>query len=196
MKLRRKITENYFNQRINIFQRRTPCFDTSWHYHPEYELIYIDKGEGIRYVGDSVAPFSPGELVLVGAYLPHLWKNDDRHVDSKYEVKNTILQFTGDVLSRETFKQSEFAKICQLLEASKLGISFGESVAPQIHERLLKMMDASSTVKLLELLNILHELSLAEDQQALSSIDTRQFTNDKSDRLESVISYISNHYTE
>ena len=190
MRLTRKMTESYLTQRINIFKRETPCLDESWHYHPQYELIYIDKGSGMRYVGDNVAQFSSGELVLVGTYVPHLWRNEN----GKNRVHKIILQFAGDILSRETFKQEEFVSIHQLLNDSKLGISFGKSVIPKIHEQLLNMVDSSSTVKLLELLNILHQLSLTEDKQELSSVDMYQFTDKKAERLEEVIAYISNNY--
>jgi AraC-like DNA-binding protein len=44
-----------------------------WHYHPAMELACFIAGEGTRFVGDHIAPFAAGDLVLLGEKLPHYW---------------------------------------------------------------------------------------------------------------------------
>ncbi|MDB6080242.1 MAG: transcriptional regulator [Akkermansiaceae bacterium] len=47
---------------------------THWHYHPEMELTWFSQGEGLRFIGDHIGPFTAGDLVLVGRRLPHHWQ--------------------------------------------------------------------------------------------------------------------------
>lgn len=47
-------------QHLSITYNLMPCMDSSWHYHPQYELLYISCSTGIRFVGDSVSPFRAG----------------------------------------------------------------------------------------------------------------------------------------
>src|SRR6478672_11896129 len=58
---------------FHCFRRDEPFFPFAWHYHPELELTWIEASEGERIVGDHVASYGPGELVLLGSNLPHAW---------------------------------------------------------------------------------------------------------------------------
>ena len=44
---------------------------TSWHYHPEIELVYVNGGAGKRQIGSHVSYFRDGDLILIGSNLPH-----------------------------------------------------------------------------------------------------------------------------
>ena len=49
-----------------------PHFDPTFHLHPEFQLSYVTKGEGTRFVGDSIKSFKASDMVLTGPNLPYL----------------------------------------------------------------------------------------------------------------------------
>ena len=52
---------------------KLPTFDAAFHFHPEFELTHIRKGEGQRYVGAQVEDFYDDDLIFLGSNLPHCW---------------------------------------------------------------------------------------------------------------------------
>src|SRR5215207_8694186 len=59
-----------------ILDKRAPAFDGRFHFHPEIEITLIERSTGRRVVGDSIEPFAPGDLVLLGENLPHQYISD------------------------------------------------------------------------------------------------------------------------
>ncbi len=196
MKLVLKKPNSFANQRFDLSCKESPCLDSSWHYHAQYELLYVSKSCGIRFVGDSVSHFYPGDLVLVGPYLPHLWRNDPSFYEGKRseKIKTVVLKFSRDFIGKGTFDQPEFRSISLLLEQSKYGVSFGPNIGKQLHRELLGIIELSPAEQLIRLLNLLRRLSLTEDKKLLSSTDMRQYTTEPSQRLDAVLKYISDNY--
>jgi len=196
MKLILKNTDSFVNERLNITKKEIPCLDSSWHYHAQYELLYISQSNGIRFVGDSVSQFFPGDLVLVGPYLPHLWRNDASYYKEKdtNKVKTIILKFTKDFIGKGTFNTPEFSDINYMLEQSKFGVCFGKSISKKLHNELIGIIDLSPAQQSIKLLDMLCRLSLTDDRTVLSFTDMRQYTTENSHRLDTVLKYISDNY--
>lgn len=198
MKLVLKNPDTFINKKLNIYSKEVPCLDTAWHYHPEYELLYISQSNGIRFVGDSVEHFSSGDLVLVGANVPHLWRNDYSYYDSRNNkfVKTVVVKFFKDFIGDNTFDLPEFIEINKMLSDSKYGISFKGQIVKVLHDDLMRIECMSSTDQHISLLTILHKLSTSTDKYLLSSTDMRQYTPKGAHRIDRVLRYISDNYAK
>ncbi len=60
---------------LKVALHREKEFLKLWHYHPEYELVYISRGRGTIYAGDYIGPYQPGNVFLIGAHLPHMFES-------------------------------------------------------------------------------------------------------------------------
>ena len=109
---------NSFTYRL--FAEENPNEKPQWHYHPELELVFIEKGSGKRHIGNHLSYFSDGDLVLIGPNLPHTGFSN-RLTGGKSEV---VVQFKEDFLGDTFFDKVELKEIKALLERAKSGISF------------------------------------------------------------------------
>ncbi len=91
-----------------------------WHFHPEFELVFIEGASASRHVGNHISQFSESDLVLIGSNIPHL--NFDHGVRTKYrkEVLHIKRSFKENFISQIP----EFQSIERLLELSKYGLAF------------------------------------------------------------------------
>ena len=79
-----------------------PDFGSIWHYHPELELHYVIKGEGVRFIGDNISNFVPDEMVLLGENLPHTWRCKDEYFQGNPDLKTEamVVHFLPDCLGK------------------------------------------------------------------------------------------------
>ena len=154
-----------------VRQFRLPYFDSPWHYHPEYELTYIVKGHGRRFVGDHSEAFTTGDLVLIGPDLPHFWRSDDEFYQpgATSYVESVVVQFPIAFDQRMLATIPEAQPVHRLLQRGRHGLCF----SPAIRQAVARQLEGLATIRglpqLLELLTILDQLSADTDAYLLAS---------------------------
>jgi AraC-like DNA-binding protein/uncharacterized cupin superfamily protein len=141
-----------------------PSFKFLWHHHPEYELTYIQKGKGKRFVGDHIESFTAGDLVLLGSQLPHTWVSDGK---GKEQCRAVVLQFSQEFIE-SLLNYPEMAELNRIFEKSKSGLQFRlkkQSSAPQLMESL----PTSSGLQRIQIFIKLFDSLLLEKTKLLSS---------------------------
>lgn len=164
-----------------------------WHYHPEYELVYIEGANGTRHIGDHISRYEGSDLVFIGPNVPHL--NFDYGVENEhYKV---VIQLKEDFLGQQFFQAPEMSDVRRLFEQGKEGISFTGKTKEEIGTRLKKLTQMNHFQQLMELLHIFQDLATSQETQALGAtpiVNERYFSEQQ--RLKQIYHFVEQHYRE
>ena len=178
-------------QSFLCYKIEKPTFEMYWHYHPEFELTYIVKGEGRRIVGDSHEPFEAGDLVLLGSQLPHTWVSEKKQ---NADCQAIVIQFSPSFISPFLI-YSEAKAIKALLEKAQNGLFF-QKVEIEILDKIKDLVKKERIYKITNLLEILAQLSEIE-AKTLSS-PTFQIIESKNNekRINCIFQYVQDNFTQ
>lgn len=175
-----------------------PNFGTTWHYHPELELHYIIKGEGIRFIGNNISNFSAGEIIMLGENLPHTWRCREEYFqpESGLNVEAIVLQFRPDCLGEHFLNLPEAHLIPQLFEKAKTGILINGKTRQKVGALMREAVNATDLDRIIYLLSILK--TLAETEEISHIALPKQFLPESNEyatlRLNKVCSYTLSNY--
>lgn len=169
-----------------------PHFLNIWHYHSEIELVYILKSTGTRFIGDSIQPFKPGQLVMIGEKLPHLWQNDPEFFakDLGLNAEALTIHFRSDFAGTCFLEIPEMFLIQKLLLKADQGLIFSSEVAENSKSKMMKIHQSEGFERLVLFLDLLHTLASTEHFELLCSkgfVHPREKSGDL--RIDKVYSY-------
>ncbi len=178
------------NDSFSVRQDFSNQVNNRWHYHPELELIHFHKGGGTQFVGDNIRRFSSGDIVLVGANLPHFWRYDQPgpEEDTPY---STVIHFRPDLWGDSFLELPELRPIKALFDKASRGISVPGKLGPQIAQ----IHDSDGLDRHLHLLRTLGELAALPRPHLLSSLGFRPaFSEGESERINAIYEYTLQHF--
>lgn len=153
---------------FTIFSRVKSAFDFPLHNHEEFELNFIRNARGAqRVIGSHIEEIGDLELVLVGPNLQHGWFT---HRCKSRKIEEITLQFHRDLLPDKFLHRNQMSGLRTMFERSLRGILFSPKTAAAMMPRLKALTTAQGFSSVLELMSILHELSVARSITILSDI--------------------------
>ena len=136
-----------------------------WHFHPEYEIVFISGGKGKRHIGNHLSFYEDGDLIFLGPNLPHLGFTEElpeKHVE-------IVVQMKEEFLGRDFLQIPEMFAIKQVFERAKLGLSFSGKIKQEVGKRLVAMGEMSAFDRLIHLVQILNQLAESEEYTILNA---------------------------
>ncbi|TZF86260.1 AraC family transcriptional regulator (plasmid) [Pedobacter sp. BS3] len=193
-----KISPNLLSS-LAVKREVTPYMDYPLHYHPEYEIIFVEKSKGLRIMGNHVDQFSDGDLAFISSYLPHVWKNDKEYYEGNKElyVDVYVIHFLEDCFGKDFFKLPELNHIAQLFELGRQGISILGKEHSKISQMIKAVYHSNGYERLINFLNLLDTIATAKDIKLLSTpLYVQNINKIETDRLNIVIDFMMKNYRD
>lgn len=157
---------------LRCMRLQLKAFAGGLHRHHHAELTWVERGCGLRWVGEAVEPFADGDLVLVGSELPHQWASErasdkagegagERPVDTRRGAGAcvaTVLQFPADWPLRTGLP--ELQPLQGLLARARAGLVVSgpaHAVVTGLLQRMPSAGAAQRVAALVQILATLHE---------------------------------------
>lgn len=184
---------------ISCLEAEVPCLDVPWHFHPETEIIYVEKSTGSRFVGDHSESFGAGDIGLIGPNLPHVWKSDPIYHKNipGLMVRVLVVHFNDEIFKSPLAKLPEMQGISQLLHESQFGIKFIGSARAHIEVQMKAIIRTSGIQKLTKLIEMLDFMSKTEEKKLLASTGYSKIRkSDDFDRFDKAHRYMIENFQQ
>ena len=180
-----------------LFDRRLPAIPFEWHYNSEFELTLTLNSRGQRFIGDNIAPYGDGDLVLMGPKIPHTWcSNADICPYKPHQA--LVLWFSEGFVQSLIRPHVELRSIQRLFDHASRALEFSEAMSAQARPLICAMLDQSAEDRLPAVLQLL--LLLARDTGAKPITSVAVVAAPSSDQTEErigrVLAHLHRHYRQ
>ncbi|MBC2839313.1 AraC family transcriptional regulator [Robiginitalea sp. SC105] len=164
-----------------------------WHFHPEYELVYIENAWGNRHVGEHFSRYNESDLVLIGSNIPHL--NFDYGVTTEY--RKVVLHLKKEWVESHFLGTPELDRINRLFRLSSQGVAFRGALKRQVGASLFELEGLTPYEQYFRLVALLQALAESGETELLHEkpYQNPASTSDQ-ERIRKIFAYIDANYQD
>lgn len=175
-----------------------PYFYPHFHRHDEWQVTWIQKGEGTLLAGNDLHAFQSGDIYVIGAKLPHLFKSNPEYfaANSTIEIKACSLYFNPAGLMAPLFNLPEMKLSSAFLTKMRHGFKVPAAMRNVLSSKMLEVNAATGSdllhhfLAFVELLNGISEKAVS----LCSNLYSPDFSESEGMRLSKIINYITQNY--
>ena len=162
-----------------------------WHFHPEYELVYIEGATGTRHVGGHISEYDGSDLVLIGSNIPHL--NFDYGVKTSY--REEVLHIKPSFKKTFVDLLPELQSLNRLLELSRYGLAFYGETKKEVGTQLKELHTLKPFEYFMAIMQILKRLSQSNEFELLHTKPYKnRYSKKEQDRIRDIYALIDERY--
>lgn len=146
-----------------IDQRIEAHIEAKLHQHDAWELYYVLHGHGFRIAGDTLQPFSAGDVALIPPSMHHYWEYTPSSTDTDGCIHYLMVAFSHTFVLKciEVFPElrNRLAGLTFPVNALKFGLESSRI----IRKILLEMNDMDELERLCEMFRLLPVIFTSSD---------------------------------
>lgn len=182
---------------IMVQEEVLPHFYTYLHRHAEIQITWIQKGEGTLLAGNNMHVFREGEIYMIGANLPHLFKSDPAYFlpDNDMEVRAITIFFNPSGKLSALFALPELKNVLAFISQHPSGFKVPDTMYADMVKKITTIQHTGGAEQLYRFIELLNVLTTIHDPQPLSSGSYAfSMTDPEGMRIASVYNYIMQNY--
>ncbi|TWR27252.1 helix-turn-helix domain-containing protein [Mucilaginibacter achroorhodeus] len=170
------------------------------HRHKEVQLTWIQQGEGTLIAGNNMHDYSAGDMFLIGANLPHVFKSNPEYFapnTNKHIEALTIFFDPQDVLA-PLFNLPELKPSLMFIQQYQQGVKIPHDVIDKLSQIMIALQKSGGPDQLVQFFQLLKTLTSIKTK--LSPLSTYGnlpgITENEGIRIGNIYNYIMQHYSE
>jgi len=145
-------------------------------------------------VGDNIKRFKSGDVVLVGANLPHYWRFDEDHSYSD-PVDVSVAHFSENCWGGPFLDLPENSRLKALLDKAKRGLQVEGEAKNKIAHILERLLESEGMPRMILLMEAMHVLAESDQLLPLASMGFRHsLAGSGHERVNIIYDYSLRHF--
>lgn len=169
------------------------------HRHYETQITWVIKGTGTLIAGNIMQPFKPGDIFVIGANQPHLFKSDPEYFQSENNLNihslNIFFNPKGFITYLLDF--SEMTGIRKFVNSSIHGMQCSDNNQNIVSDYILNVKNSFSGYRIAAFIELLQLMANLKDWKHLSTgFFEYSITDSEGLRMNDIYQYTIANYTE
>ncbi|NSL87460.1 AraC family transcriptional regulator [Chitinophaga solisilvae] len=176
-----------------------PYFYNYLHRHKEAQVTLIIKGEGTLIAGSYTQPFKAGDVYVIGANQPHMFKGDARYFENLREknIHAIHIFFDHENTLKGLLSLPEMEPVRKFLELGKSSLQLPAAHEEKIGAEILRLRQQTGAERLFSFMSVLTYFSRIKDWKSLSTGFSRHaYSESEGLRMNDIYQYTLEHYAE
>lgn len=186
-------------QSVIVQEELLPHFYPHLHRHPETQITWVVKGHGVLMAGNYMQAFQPGDVYIIGANQPHVFKSDATYFNqrNKQQVQALTLFFNPSGQWAALLDLPEMKALKKFTERMGQGLRAPAAAAAKLSAAMQNVQQLKSAQRLAAFIGLLQCCTEINNWQVLDSVASASDISDTDgQRMNAIYQYTLSHYRQ